>query len=114
MAGQVPFRQCSTCMATVGRSTISTALTTLFSNQDCEGRVPHTDMVKRKAAEAAEASSSKAARKAQGQKAPKRQPAAAAPAAEPETAPAHVATAGQGFKNKEKVLMLSSRGITYR
>ncbi|KAL4420930.1 hypothetical protein ABPG77_001413 [Micractinium sp. CCAP 211/92] len=71
-------------------------------------------MVKRKAAEAAEASSSKAARKAQGQKAPKRQPAAAAPAAEPETAPAHVATAGQGFKNKEKVLMLSSRGITYR
>lgn len=71
-------------------------------------------MAKRKAAEAAEAGSSKAARKAQGQQAPKRQPAAAAAAAQPETAVAHGAPVGQGFKNKEKVLLLSSRGITYR
>ncbi|KAL4452775.1 hypothetical protein ABPG75_008437 [Micractinium tetrahymenae] len=71
-------------------------------------------MAKRKAPEAAEAGSNKAARKGQGQQAPKRQPAAPAAAAEPETAAGHVTPASQGFKNKEKVLLLSSRGITYR
>lgn len=75
-------------------------------------------MAKRKAAGEApgEAAGGKARRKEQQQ--PKRQPAQPAEPAEEEAPLTHgaaVATqAGGGFKNKEKVLLLGSRGITYR
>lgn len=71
-------------------------------------------MAKRKAAgEPGAAGGSKAQRKQQQQ--PKRQPVAAAEEEEaPSNAVAVAAPAGGGFKNKEKVLLLSSRGITYR